>query len=210
MEPLLVFAYVGHTLLPKLLPLLAAGCLPWLSGCASNPAPGAPATVRVMTFNIHHGADANGRLDLVRIANVITEYRADIVAVQEVDRLTQRTEKRDFPAELAAFTKMTCVYSTNLNLQGGHYGNAVLTRFPVKAADNRHYQMKTPREPRGIQQLVLDVHGREVAILNTHLDVGDDDSERWSSVQEILAMVKPTARGRSSCAAISTPRPIRA
>ena len=83
---------------------------------------------------------------------------------------------------------MTCVYSTNLNLQGGHYGNAVLTRFPVKAADNRHYQMKTPREPRGIQQLVLDVHGREVAILNTHLDVGDDDSERWSSVQEILRL----------------------
>lgn len=175
--------------------LLLASLLPWLGGCASNPAPAAPAPLRVMTFNIHHGAGLDGRVDLPRIAEVIRQAGADVVGLQEVDRLTQRTGRRDFPAELAALTGMTCVFSTNLNLQGGHYGNAVLTRLPVKQAQNHHFRMTTGREARGLQQLTLDVHGRELTLLNTHLDYATDDGERWSSVGEIAALVKTNGQG---------------
>src|SRR6267143_4106500 len=89
-------------------------------------------TFRVMTYNIHHGEGLDGKVDLLRIADLIKHESADIVALQEVDKGVERTPRRDFPDELAALTGMTCVFSNNYSYQGGEYGNAVLTRFPVK------------------------------------------------------------------------------
>lgn len=53
-----------------------------------------------MSYNIHHGEGPDKRLDLERIAKVITHARADIVGLQEIDRGCERTQKRDWPAEL--------------------------------------------------------------------------------------------------------------
>ena len=164
------------------------GCLvAWLfvSGCQSPVSQSNGGTFRVMTYNIHHGEGLDGRVDLLRIAQLIKEQGADIVALQEVDKGTERTQRRDFPAELAGLTGLTCVFSNNYSFQGGEYGNAVLTRFPVRRWTNHHYQMLRPGEQRGLLQLVLDVRGRELVFLNTHLDFRADDSERWSNVGEI-------------------------
>ncbi len=160
------------------------------SGCALRPKAAAPVTLRVMTYNIHHGAGLDGKVDLVRIAELIKQERADIVALQEVDKGVARTARRDLPAELAALTGMTCVFSNNFHYQGGEYGNAVLTRFPVKRWSNHHYQMIRPNEQRGILQLVLDVHGRELVFMNTHIDSRPDDAERWLNVGEIEELTK--------------------
>ena len=66
-----------------------------LSGLAlSMAAASEPLTLRVMTFNIHHGEGIDGRLDLERIARVITDARADLVGLQEVDRGVERTQRR--------------------------------------------------------------------------------------------------------------------
>ncbi len=161
-----------------------------LAGGAASPL--SPPTFRVMTYNIHHGEGLDGKVDLLRIAQLIKEQRADIVGLQEVDKGTERTQRRDFPAELAALTGMTCVFSNNYPFQGGEYGNAVLTRFPIVRSTNSHFKVLGAKESRGIQQLVLKVHGRELAFLNTHLDaVGPGDAERWSEVSEIESLLKP-------------------
>ena len=52
-----------------------------LTGCVSHQ----PATIRVLTYNIHHGEGMDGVIDLERIANVIRQTEADLVALQEVD-----------------------------------------------------------------------------------------------------------------------------
>lgn len=160
-----------------------------LASCATNQA-ARSFRFRVMTYNIHHGEGLDGKVDLQRIAQLIREQGADVVALQEVDKGTERTARRDFPAELAELTGMTCVFSNNHLYQGGEYGNAVLTKFPVKRWTNRHYQMLRPGEQRGILQLVLDVHGREVVFLNTHIDYRGDDSERWVNVGEIEGLAQ--------------------
>jgi endonuclease/exonuclease/phosphatase family metal-dependent hydrolase len=147
-----------------------------------------------MTYNIHHGEGLDGRVDLLRIAQLIRAEGADLVALQEVDKGVARTARRDFPAELAALTGLTCVFSNNFPYQGGEYGNAVLTRFPVVRWTNRHYQMLRPGEQRGILQLVLNVHGREVVLLNTHIDYRPDDVERWANVSEIEELARQYAR----------------
>jgi endonuclease/exonuclease/phosphatase family metal-dependent hydrolase len=167
--------------------MLALGLV--VSGCAGFRA-AKPETFRVMTYNIHHGEGLDGKVDLERIAALIRSEAADIVALQEVDKGVARTAGRDLGAELARLTGMQCVFSNNYHFQGGEYGNAVLTRFPVKQVTNHLFQMLAAREQRGLLQLVLDVHGREIAFWNTHLDAGSADAERWASISAILALAK--------------------
>jgi endonuclease/exonuclease/phosphatase family metal-dependent hydrolase len=50
--------------------------------------------------------------------------------------------------------------------------------------------MLRPGEQRGLLQTVLDVHGRELVFMSTHIDYRPDDAERWSNVEEIEAVVR--------------------
>ena len=148
-----------------------------------------PVTLRVMSYNLHHGEGLDGKLDLQRIAKVITDAKADLVGLQEVDRGVERTQRRDLPAELAKLTGLTVQFDKNIAHQGGDYGNAVLTRFPIKRAKNTHLKSFANGEQRGVQQLLLDVHGREILFMNTHLDARRDPAEREHSATELRAIV---------------------
>ncbi len=148
---------------------------------------GDPLTLRVMTYNIHHAEGTDGRIDLERIACMIRKAGADLVALQEVDRGVARTQRRDLPAELAALTGMTCLFTNNFHYQGGEYGNAILTRFPVLEWTNSHLRMVRPGEQRGLLQAVVDVHGNPLVFFATHLDNRSDDEERRQNVQELRA-----------------------
>src|SRR5947209_7660359 len=169
--------------------LLAALMMLGFAGCQSAPAPDSPKTFRVMTYNIHHGEGLDGKVDLLRISDVIKREQADIVALQEVDKGVARTARRDLPAELAALTGMTCVFSNNFHYQGGEYGNAVLTRFPIVRWTDAHYKMIRTGEQRGLLQLTLRVHGRELVFMNTHIDYRADDTERLMNITEIQALL---------------------
>ena len=151
-------------------------------------APDAP-VLRVMTYNIHHGEGLDGRLDLERIAKVITDARADLVGLQEVDRGVERTQRRDLPAELARLTGLAVRFESNLPHQGGEYGNAVLSRFPITVSRNTRYRAPRPGEQRGFLQVTLEAHGREIMFINTHLDFRAGDEERLASVQELRTAV---------------------
>jgi endonuclease/exonuclease/phosphatase family metal-dependent hydrolase len=169
-------------MLRSLLSLAVALALPALAA--------EPVTLRVMSYNIHHGEGLDGKLDLERIAKLITDAKADIVGLQEVDRGCERTQKRDLPAELAKLTGMVVRFDKNIPHQGGEYGNAVLTKFPIKRAKNTPLKSLANGEQRGVQQLVLDIHGREVLFMNTHLDARRDAAEREHSATELRAIVQ--------------------
>ncbi len=147
-------------------------------------------TFRVMTYNIHHGEGLDGKVDLARIAELIKREKADIVALQEVDKGVARTSRRDISEEIAKLAGMTRVFSNNYHFQGGEYGNAVLTRFPVGQWTNSHYRMLRPGEQRGLLQVELDVHGRKVMFMNTHIDYRGDDSERLINIPEIITALE--------------------
>ena len=175
---------------PSLMNLCACSLLSILmalasAGCHSAPRKDSQITFRVMTYNIHHGEGLDKKVDLQRIADLIKREQADIVALQEVDKGVRRTDRRDLPAELSALTGLACVFSNNFNYQGGQYGNAVLTRFPVKRWTNTYFKMLSPGEQRGLLQLVLDVHGRELVIMDTHIDYRKDDTERLQNAAEL-------------------------
>jgi endonuclease/exonuclease/phosphatase family metal-dependent hydrolase len=177
---------------PGILLLIMATSL--LSGCTHSPSsPSASSEVtvklRVMSWNIHHGEGIDGLLDLERIAQLIRETQPDLVALQEVDRGVARTARRDLPSELAALTGLTPVFSRNLAFQGGDYGNATLSRWPIVGSTNHHYRMLREGEQRGLLQTTLDIRGHHLSFWNTHIDHRPDHSERLSNVEEIRTLL---------------------
>ncbi|MBW3543812.1 MAG: endonuclease/exonuclease/phosphatase family protein [Planctomycetes bacterium] len=149
-----------------------------------------PFQVRALSYNIHHGAGVDGKLDLKRIAGVIKSAAPDVVAVQEVDKKTRRTGEVDQAAELARLTEMHVVFGGNIRFEGGDYGNAVLSRWPIKRHANHLLPSFDDGEQRGVLEVELELPGgREPLLLYvTHLDYRPADEERFASAAAINAL----------------------
>ena len=156
-----------------------------LSGCAASRSADSAEILRVMTYNIHHGEGMDGKIDLQRIADLIKAERVDIVAMQEVDRGVDRSDRIDIMTELSDLTGLTYAFGKNIDYGGGAYGNGFLTRFPILEERNLHYRMLREGEQRGLHQLVVEVRGIEIVIMNTHLDYREDPSERLAHIKEL-------------------------
>ena len=142
----------------------------------------APVRLRVLCYNIHHAAGVDGKLDVPRIARVIQSVKPDLVALQEVDRNTTRTGKVDQTAELARLTRMNHVFGANIAFQGGQYGNAILSRFPITEHRNHLLPNVDDGEQRGVLAAIVQVSkGRSLRLLATHFDHRRPDAERLAS-----------------------------
>jgi len=145
-------------------------------------------TIRVMTYNIHVGVGMDKKLDLRRIADVINKERPDLVGLQEVDRGVQRTQRIDEIVELSKLTHMDYAFAFNLPYQGGQYGVAILSRFPIRATEHRLYKNLREAERRGFIRAEVKIDGRLVNFATTHLDYQHDDG-RLFEAQQMLAFL---------------------
>lgn len=175
----------------KVFILLAACCLLFFPGTQAS-LPASKQTLRVMSYNIHVGVGMDKKLDLPRIADVITREHPDLVGLQEVDRGVKRTEGKDEIAELAALTKMHYAFAHNLDYQGGQYGVAILSRFPIKSIDHRKYENLREAERRGMLRVEVEVNGHKLSFANTHLDYQHADGRLFETEQllKFLSNVK--------------------
>lgn len=155
-----------------------------------------PIRLRVLSYNIHHGEGVDGKLDLSRIANVIRSLKPDLVALQEVDQNVQRSGVVDQPAELGRLTKLQAVFGANIELQGGHYGNAILSRFPITSHENHQLPNLDNGEQRGVLSAEISVPklAKPLRLLATHFDHRPKDQERVQSAQAVNALVKDDLR----------------
>ena len=129
--------------------------------------------LRVLQFNIRAAMSGNGYVDIAEIAAEIEAVRPDLVSLNEVDTDTSRT-RLDEPAYLAAATGLHVVYGPNLIYDGGPFGNAVLTRYPVVDSHNLRLPGMPGLEPRGLLTVVVNVGGQELVFASTHLSDGGD------------------------------------
>jgi endonuclease/exonuclease/phosphatase family metal-dependent hydrolase len=132
-------------------------------------------TIRVMTYNIHVGVGMDKKLDLARIADIIENERPDLVGLQEVDRFVKRTELRDEILELSTLTGMDYAFAHNLDYQGGQYGVAVLSRFPIQKIDHRKYENRREAERRGMIRVEIKLDNKIINFVTTHLDYQHED-----------------------------------
>jgi endonuclease/exonuclease/phosphatase family metal-dependent hydrolase len=141
-----------------------------------------------MAYNIHVGIGMDKKLDLQRIAEVIRKEKPDLVGLQEVDRGVQRTQRIDEMAELAKLTRMDYAFAFNLPYQGGQYGVAILSRFPIRATEHRLYKNLREAERRGFIRAEVLIHGRVVNFVTTHLDYQHDDGRLFEAQQMLAAL----------------------
>ncbi len=144
-----------------------------------------PVTLRVLSYNIHHAEGLDRKLDLERIARVISDSEADLVALQEVDRLVKRSEGVDQPARLGELTRMGPIFEKNIDLQGGEYGNAILSRLPVESYRHHLLPRHGNNEQRGLLLARIHTAAGPLIFMATHLDHQADDAERMESVAAI-------------------------
>lgn len=91
----------------------------------------APQAVKIMSYNIHHGADAAEKNTLDSMGAFISRSGADIVCLQEVDSVCKRSGNIDQTAALAAAARMQGVFACHFPFENGAYGNALISRYPI-------------------------------------------------------------------------------
>jgi endonuclease/exonuclease/phosphatase family metal-dependent hydrolase len=130
-----------------------------------------PRDVTVATYNIHRCIGTDGRYDAGRVASVLGEIGADILALQEVENRGDDSHPSLQLDYLSARLGLASVPGLRLIRRWKEYGNALLTRFPVLDVQ-RHNLSVSWREPRGAIDVTLDVRGQPLRVLATHLGLG--------------------------------------
>ena len=168
---------------------LMPACTALATGCATVRS---EARLRVLTYNLHHGEGEDAKLDLERIARVIQESRADLVALQEVDVRAQRTGRVDQAAEYVRMTGLHGQFGKAIDFQGGAYGGMLLSRWPLS-----EFQVHTlPNPEKREQRIALSARVSPPGLaplrfVGTHLDASRDDGDRWlqaARLQELFGV----------------------
>ncbi len=156
-----------------------------------------PRTLRVLTYNIHHGEGTDGNIDLPRQAEIVKSIQPDLVALQEVDQRTERTSGVNQLEELARLTGMHAQFGKAMDYSGGSYGVAVLSRWPFVSTRNDPLPAFPDREPRtALTVLVQSGCGRTVAAVHEHAP-GSGEGGRESSGAGITSQCASGSRRRA-------------
>jgi endonuclease/exonuclease/phosphatase family metal-dependent hydrolase len=153
--------------------------------------------ITVVSYNIHAGKDADQRPNLERVAAVLDTLGADIVLLQEVDRLTARSGGEDQVAELERLTGMHAAFAKSLDYQGGEYGIAALSRWPIESArvlplptDPPLKRSNGSEDPLVALYIVVATPAGRVHVVNTHLTAEGPGTYRKQQLVALLAHVR--------------------
>lgn len=149
---------------------------------------------RIMTYNVHRCVGVDRRLDVGRVAAVIAQCRPDIVALQELDVGRARTGAVDQAHAIAHRLGMSFHFHAALQVEEERYGDAVLTAAPhrvIKAGPLPGWRDVRALEPRGALWLELELEGRRLQVLNTHLGLAPPEQ-----LAQARALMGPDWLGR--------------
>lgn len=143
--------------------------------------------LRILSYNIRNAKGIDNITDYKRIAKIIAASKASIVALQELDSVTQRSKGIGVLKELSEQTGMYASYGAAIAFQGGKYGVGVLSK--EKPLTQRTVALPGTEE----QRVLLIVEFKNYVVFCTHLSLTEKD--RISSVkiihQEMQAYQKP-------------------
>jgi hypothetical protein len=133
----------------------------------------------IATYNIRHGC--NVRMDWNRLAEIIRMSHADMVGIQEVDMLTNRTGGADTIQGLTEATGLPyALYIPAMDFDGGQYGTAILSRYPITFSEIHPLESGSfeprafgavtvsPEEGLTIHFLIADAAGKSLCIEYIH------------------------------------------
>ncbi|MEO5960928.1 MAG: endonuclease/exonuclease/phosphatase family protein [Opitutaceae bacterium] len=143
--------------------------------------------LRLITYNTHSCGGMDGRVSPRRVARVIRAQMPDIVGLQELDLGRRRSRAEDQAAIIAREVGMQALFCPTITRGEEHYGHALLSRWPmevVKRARLPHDPASWWQEPRSALWARVDVDGRPINVITTHLGLGI--RERYLQMEALL------------------------
>ena len=124
---------------------------------------------RIVTYNIHKCRGLDRRVSPGRIAEVLQEVDADIIALQEVLCLPGKESHDDQAHFIARELGVDYRLGENRKLGEAAYGNVVLSRWPINNTINHDISIQG-REQRGCLRVDIDLHQKHrLHVYNVHL-----------------------------------------
>jgi endonuclease/exonuclease/phosphatase family metal-dependent hydrolase len=152
---------------------------------------GVSSELSILTYNIHHVEGTDGKIDYVRLAAVIRELDPDIVALQEVDKETSRTEGVNQVEKLASLAGYEYfVFGRSMPFGGGEYGLAVMSRYPIISSAAHPLPFRFGLEPRSvlITQIAAGERGGNITFANTHL-CHQSEENRIDQIRRLTSLI---------------------
>jgi endonuclease/exonuclease/phosphatase family metal-dependent hydrolase len=154
--------------------------------------------MRIISWNIQGGKGMDGRRSIARIAAVLRTLNADVVCLQEVHQRLPWSWFQNQPRRLERLPDYKVIFGPDYRVGIGSFGNAILTRLPVRSV--AHYWIPNDLErkrnyisfvvKRGLMKVVVETPGGPVAVMNTHWSLVFQD--RKASAEAIAELVFQT------------------
>ncbi len=146
-------------------------------------------SMTVATYNIRHGVGMDGTLDLARTLAAIKRLDADLIALQEVDVNAMRSGEVDQAAWLGERLEMEYAFGSFMNFQGGRYGLAILSRFPITGYTV--WTLAQGNEPRvALAAEITPPGGAAFTAVAVHFDWVNDDGFRFTQATQTISKLK--------------------
>jgi endonuclease/exonuclease/phosphatase family metal-dependent hydrolase len=140
-----------------------------------------PWPLTIATYNIHGAIGRDRRFAPDRVAEVLREMNADIIALQEVPLGGSKTP--NVLAMLQQATGYVAAEGPACDRPERRFGNAVLSRYPILSMRAIDLSFGS-REPRGAVDADVDCHGHLLRVVATHL--GLRFAERREQIRRLL------------------------
>lgn len=148
-------------------------------------------TLKIMSYN----AKLAKVEDYQTMVDYIKQYNPDVLILRQIDSETTRANKLDRPKEIGLATGMNYFFAKAFDYQGGGYGNAILSKFPIE--ETLGLQLSgvaiTPAaEVRSLAMVTVKIDAfNKIVIAGTELDAAaTDEQHRLKQVEEILIKTK--------------------
>jgi endonuclease/exonuclease/phosphatase family metal-dependent hydrolase len=131
--------------------------------------------LRVATYNVHGCVGMDRQRSEARIADVIAQLSVDIIGLQELDLSRRRSAGVDQTGMIAERLGWHSYFHPAIRRDSEHYGNAVLSRYPLTFRRAVELPGTAPffcRENRAAIEMDVETNLGTVQIINTHLGLG--------------------------------------
>lgn len=167
------------------------GFLLVVSGCSAVKFPANAEVLTVAAYNIRHGRGMDQRVDLERTASVLRPIGASLIALQEVDSVCGRSGSVDQSAVLASSLGMNHAFGAFMPYDGGSYGMAVLSTFPI--VETHRHELPEGAEPRCALEVVVEyAPRRRLSFVSIH----NDWTEERLRIPQVEALLRALSARR--------------
>lgn len=150
--------------------------------------------MRIMSYNIHSGKNMDNVLDIPAISAVVKELVPDICALNEVRMRTKDVGGLELAREIGDAAGMNWRFGRAIDFNGGEYGNAILSRYPVSFSrvvsvpDVPEGEREPRFESRSVLETIVLTDKGPVQVLTCHFGLSRGEQER--AVDTVLPMLR--------------------